>query len=331
LSPVATRAAAVEGTFVDAGDLLRNALLQLSKSDTVRKTIERAPVSSSVVHRFVPGSTTEDAIRATAELRMTNRLATIDYLGEDTLDLAQAIRTRDAYLDLLRELQRADLSQMGMGEVSLKLSALGQALPGEGPKIALEHAREICEAAAEAGTTVTLDMEDHTTTDSTLEALRELRQDFPWVGAVIQSYLRRSEADCRDLAHAGSRVRLCKGAYKEPESVAYQSSDDVDTAYVRCLKILMAGEGYPMVASHDPRLVEIAGALAAHHQREPGSYEYQMLFGIRPDEQKRIADRGNQMRVYIPYGEEWYGYLMRRMAERPANTMFFLRGLATRG
>jgi len=316
---------------VDAGDLLRNSLLQLSKSGTVRRTIERAPVSRSVVRRFVPGEATADAVRATAELRMTNRLATIDYLGEDTLDLTQAIRTRDAYLDLLGELRRADLSQMGMGEVSLKLSALGQMLPGDGKKIALEHAREICQAAADAGTTVTLDMEDHTTTDATLEALRELRQDFPWVGAVIQSYLRRSEADCRDLAHEGSRVRLCKGAYKEPESVAYQSSEDVDTAYVRCLKVLMGGDGYPMVASHDPRLVEIAAALAAHHGRDPQTFEFQMLYGIRPEEQKRIADRGSQMRVYIPYGEEWYGYLMRRMAERPANTLFFLRGLATKG
>lgn len=316
---------------MNASDLLRNSLLQLSKSGTVRRTIERAPVSRSVVRRFVPGEATADAVRATAELRMTNRLATIDYLGEDTLDLTQAIHTRDAYLELLSELKRADLSQMGMGEVSLKLTALGQMLPGDGKKIALEHAREICQAAADAGTTVTLDMEDHTTTDATLEALRDLRQDFPWVGAVIQSYLRRSEADCRDLAHEGSRVRLCKGAYKEPESVAFQSSEDVDTAYVRCLKILMAGDGYPMVASHDPRLVEIAGALAAHHGRDPQTYEYQMLYGIRPEEQKRIADRGHQMRVYIPYGEEWYGYLMRRMAERPANTLFFLRGLATKG
>jgi proline dehydrogenase len=316
---------------VDASDLLRNSLLQLSKSDAVRTTIERAPVSRSVVHRFVPGRSTADAVTATAELRATNRLSTIDYLGEDTTDLTQAIRTRDHYLELLRALADADLSQHGMGEVSLKLSALGQYLPGDGHKIALEHAREICLAAQEAGTTVTLDMEDHTTTDATLQSLRELRQDFPWVGAVIQSYLRRSEQDCRDLAHEGSRVRLCKGAYKEPESVAYQASADVDRNYVRCLKILMAGDGYPMVASHDPRLVEIAGALAAHHGRDAGSFEYQMLYGIRPDEQKRIADRGNQMRVYIPYGEEWYGYLMRRMAERPANTMFFLRGLATRG
>lgn len=315
---------------MDPSDLLRNTLLQLSKSDGVRRTIERAPVSRQVVHRFVPGSTTEDAVRAAAELRATNRLATIDYLGEDTTDLTQAIRIRDHYLELLKALADADLSQHGMGEVSLKLSALGQNLPGDGDKIALEHAREICQAAAAADTTVTLDMEDHTTTDATLETLRELRMDFPWVGAVIQAYLHRSEADCRDLAYEGSRVRLCKGAYKEPESVAFQSRSEVDQSYVRCLKVLMAGEGYPMIASHDPRLIEIAGALAAHHERDATSFEYQMLYGIRPEEQKRIADRGDQMRVYIPYGEEWYGYLMRRMAERPANTMFFLRGLATR-
>ncbi len=315
---------------MDASDLLRNSLLQLSKSGAARRTIERAPVSRGVVRRFVPGERTEDAVAATAELRGTNRLATIDYLGEDTLDLTQAIRTRDAYTELLRALAEADLSQHGMGEVSLKLSALGQALPGDGPKVALQHAREICEAAAAAGTTVTLDMEDHTTTDSTLEALGELRSDFPWVGAVIQAYLRRSEGDCRDLAHEGSRVRLCKGAYKEPESVAHQSSAEVDQSYVRCLKVLMGGAGYPMVASHDPRIIEIAGALAAHHDREAHTFEYQMLYGIRPEEQKRIADRGDQMRVYIPYGEEWYGYLMRRMAERPANTMFFLRGLLGR-
>jgi proline dehydrogenase len=315
---------------VDPSDLLRNTLLQLSKSDGVRRTIERAPVSRQVVHRFVPGSTTEDAVRAAAELRATNRLATIDYLGEDTTDLTQAIRIRDHYLELLKALADADLSQHGMGEVSLKLSALGQHLPGDGDKIALEHAREICQAAAAADTTVTLDMEDHTTTDATLETLRERRTDFPWVGAVIQAYLHRSEADCRDLAYEGSRVRLCKGAYKEPESVAFQTRSEVDQSYVRCLKDLMAGDGYPMIASHDPRLIEIAGALAAHHERDATSFEYQMLYGIRPEEQKRIADRGDQMRVYIPYGEEWYGYLMRRMAERPANTMFFLRGLATR-
>lgn len=315
---------------MEPSDLLRNALLHLSTSETVRRTVENAPVSRHVVRRFVPGARTADAVRATGELRMTNRLATIDYLGEDTLDPEQAQRTREAYVELLAALARENLSQHGMGEVSVKLSAVGQALPGDGEKIALEHARAICEAAAAAGTTVTFDMEDHTTTDSTLAILRDLRIDFPWVGAVIQSYLFRSEEDCRDLAHEGSRVRLCKGAYKEPASVAYQEQAEVDRAYVRCLKILMAGDGYPMVASHDPRLLHIAGALAAQHRRGPDTYEYQMLYGIRPEEQRRIADRGNQMRVYIPYGDEWYGYLMRRMAERPANTVFFLRGLASK-
>ncbi|ADU47186.1 proline dehydrogenase family protein [Intrasporangium calvum] len=316
---------------MDASDLLRNSLLQLSKQEAVRDVIQKAPVSRSVVKRFVPGAAHADAVRAAAEMAATGRMATIDYLGEDTTDVARAKQTKDAYLQLLTALRDEGLTETGTAEVSLKLSALGQALPGDGNSIALEHAREICTLADLAGTTVTLDMEDHTTTDLTLEALRELRSDFPSVGAVLQSYLRRTEADCRDLATAGSRVRLCKGAYKEPESVAFQSGADVDKSYVRCLKILMQGEGYPMVATHDPRLVEIAGALAAQAGRAATSFEYQMLYGIRPDEQRRISDRGDRMRVYIPYGQEWYGYLMRRMAEKPANVMFFVRGLATRG
>jgi proline dehydrogenase len=316
---------------VDASAVLRQGLLQLSKSGQVRTLIEKAPVSRDVVRRFVPGERTADAVRAATELDRTGRRTTIDFLGEDTTDLDHARATRDAYVQLLAALSEAGLTQDGRAEVSVKLSAVGQYLPGDGHKIALDHAREICQAATNAGTTVTLDMEDHTTTDATLETLLELRQDFPSVGAVLQAYLHRTEGDCRDLAVAGSRVRLCKGAYKEPESVAFQDSAEVDKSYVRCLKVLMAGEGYPMVASHDPRLVEIAGALAARHHRAADSFEYQMLYGIRPEEQKRLADRGDQMRVYIPYGHEWYGYLMRRMAERPANTVFFLRALATKG
>ncbi len=306
-------------------------MLQISDSDLVRKAVTTAPVSRSVVSRYVAGETVPEAVRVVGELRTTNRLATVDYLGEDVTDRAQAEHTRDTYVALLDALAQADLAAYGAAEVSVKLSAVGQAIPGDGDAIALDNARAICEAAARVGTTVTLDMEDHTTTDRTLETLRTLRADFPWVGAVLQSYLHRTEADCRDLATAGSRVRLCKGAYKEPESVAYQDGDDVDLSYVRCLKVLMAGEGYPMVASHDPRLVDIAGALASHHGRAPDTYEFQMLAGVRPAEQTRIADRGHQMRVYVPFGEDWYGYLVRRMAERPANLQFFLRSLATRG
>ena len=317
--------------MLNASGVLRQGLLQMSKSGRVRELVERAPVSRDVVRRFVAGDSTVDAVNAARALDVTGRRCTIDHLGEDTHDLPQAQNTRDAYLSLLLALSEAGLTQDGKAEVSLKLSALGQALPGDGAKIAVEHAREICQAASNAGTTVTMDMEDHTTVDATLEALSELRKDFPTVGAVLQAYLHRTEADCRDLAHEGSRVRLCKGAYDEPESVAFQGKTEVARAYVRCLKVLMAGQGYPMIASHDPRLVEIAGALAHKEDRAADTFEYQMLYGIRPEEQKRIADRGDRMRVYVPYGQEWYGYLIRRMAERPANTIFFLRSLATKG
>jgi proline dehydrogenase len=301
----------------------------MSRSRRIRHVVETAPVSRSVVARFVAGTTTEEAVEATRALRAKGLLASLDHLGEDTLDADQAHATRDAYLRMLKLL--ADEGLTAGAEVSVKLSAVGQALPGDGEKIALENAHAICDAAHAAGTTVTLDMEDHTTTDSTLGILRELRADFPETGAVLQAYLHRTVADCQDLAYAGSRVRLCKGAYKEPESVAFQSKADVDKAYVRALKVLMAGEGYPMLATHDPRLVAIGEDLARRHDRAKDSYEFQMLFGIRPHEQERLAAAGQRMRVYVPYGDEWYGYLVRRMAERPANVLFFLRSVATKG
>ena len=308
--------------------MLRQPLLMLARSDNVKRAVTAMPVSSGIVHRYVPGETTEAAVDATRTLIESGLHVTLDFLGEDTLDREQADATVAAYVDLLRSLTEHGLSRNA--EVSVKLSAVGQALPDDGEKIALDNARTICQAARNAGTTVTLDMEDHTTTDSTLSILRELRKDFPETGAVLQAYLHRTEADCRDLAYEGSRVRLCKGAYAEPESVAYQDKHEVDKAYVRALKILMAGQGYPMVATHDPRMVDIAGALATRNGRAQGSYEYQMLFGIRPDEQQRLAEAGEKVRVYVPYGQEWYGYLMRRLAERPSNLTFFLRSLISK-
>jgi proline dehydrogenase len=308
--------------------VLRQPLLMLSRSDKVKAFVTAMPVSSGIVSRYVPGEATEDAVRATGELIDSGLHVTLDFLGEDTLDREQADATVAAYLDVLDALGRRGLARNA--EVSVKLSAVGQALPDVGEKVAIENARTICHAARNAGTTVTLDMEDHTTTDSTLGILRELRKDFPETGAVLQAYLRRTEADCRDLAYEGSRVRLCKGAYNEPESVAFGDKHDVDKSYVRCLKVLMAGEGYPMIASHDPRMVDIAGALATRNGRAQGSYEYQMLYGIRPGEQKRLADAGEKVRVYVPYGQEWYGYLMRRLAERPSNLSFFVHSLVSK-
>jgi proline dehydrogenase len=308
--------------------VLRQPLLLLARSERVKNLVSTLPVSGDIVNRFVPGETTESAVEAAQGLVDSGLHVTLDFLGEDTLDREQAEATVAAYLDLLGALSGHGLARRA--EVSVKLSAVGQALADEGEKVALEHARTICRSARNAGTTVTLDMEDHTTTDSTLGILHELRKDFPETGAVLQAYLHRTEADCRDLAYEGSRVRLCKGAYQEPESVAYQDRHAVDRSYVRCLKVLMAGQGYPMVASHDPRMVDIAGALATRYGRHQGSYEFQMLYGIRPDEQRRLAESGENVRVYVPYGNEWYGYLMRRLAERPSNLRFFLRSLASK-
>jgi proline dehydrogenase len=309
--------------------VLRQVLLQAARSTHVRDLVEATPVSRGVVRRYVAGTETFDAVRACAELVSTRRAATLDHLGEDTTDLGAARASRDAYREVLRALSDAGLTDGGRVEVSVKLSAIGLSLGPDGEKIALEHAHDICVAAAAAATTVTLDMEDHTTTDAILGVLRELRQDFPWVGAVLQAYLKRTEADCVDLASAGSRVRLCKGAYSEPASVALRGND-VTLSFARCLKILMAGQGYPMVATHDPRLVDLAGALATRHHRGAGSFEYQMLYGVRPVAQQRLADQGETVRVYVPYGTQWYGYLMRRLAERPANVAFFLRSLRSR-
>ena len=308
--------------------LLRQPLLLLSRSEAVKKVVSTMPVSAGIVQGYVPGESTESAVDATARLQDDGLKVTLDFLGEDTTDVAQAQATVTAYVDMLSALAARGLAHGA--EVSVKLSAVGQALPGDGHAIALENARTICRAARNAGTTVTLDMEDHTTTDSTLEVLRELRQDFPETGAVLQAYLHRTEADCRQLAHEGSRVRLCKGAYAEPEEVAFQDKLDVDKSYVRCLKVLMAGQGYPMIATHDPRMVEIASSLASRQGRAPGTYEFQMLYGIRPEEQRRLAAAGETVRVYVPYGTEWYGYLMRRLAERPQNLSFFVKSLISK-
>ncbi|HET9500179.1 MAG TPA: proline dehydrogenase family protein [Marmoricola sp.] len=308
--------------------MLRQPLLMLARSRRLKDLVATMPVSSGIVSRFVAGEQTADAVAATRGLVGDGLTATLDFLGEDTGDEAQAEATVAAYLDLLDQLAADGLARRA--EVSVKLSAIGQALPEVGAKLSLENARRICRAARNAGTTVTLDMEDHTTTDQTLVTLRDLRKDFPETGAVLQAYLHRTEDDCRALAYEGSRVRLCKGAYNEPDSVAYQSRQEVAEAYVRCLKVLMAGQGYPMVASHDPRMIRIADALATRFDRPPGSFEFQMLYGIRPDEQRRLAAHGNQVRVYVPYGHEWYGYLMRRLAERPANLSFFVRSLTSR-
>ena len=308
--------------------MLRRALLGMSRSERIKALVTRAPVTAQVVDRFVPGETIEDVVAAAEALIDGGLLVSIDHLGEDTTERSHAHRVVTEYVRLLTRLSDAGLSTST--EMSVKLTALGQQLGADGPEIALENAATICWAARRAGTMVTLDMEDHTTTDATLEALSVLRTEFPDTGAVLQSYLRRTEGDCRDLAYAGSRVRLCKGAYAEPESVAFTDPHEVELSYVRCLRVLMAGNAYPMLATHDPTLIEIGRTMARSHELTSADFEFQMLYGIRPTEQRRLAGLGYRVRVYVPYGTDWYGYLVRRLAERPANLAFFARSLLTK-
>lgn len=310
--------------------MLRRVLLAAAASQRVHGLITTAPVTSDVVKRFVAGDTAADALAVTERLIGQGLSVTIDYLGEDTVDQDQAATVASEYAALLDRLAAAGLTDGGKAEVSVKPTAVGLGLGEHGEKTAAENIARICAAAQRAGTTVTVDMEDHTTVQATLRLVGELRADFPDLGCVIQSYLRRSPGDCEAMAVAGSRVRLCKGAYQAPDAFAFAARSEVDRSYARCMRILLDGEGYPMLATHDPRLVAVAKSRVATIGRDAGSFEYQMLYGIRTDEQAALAAEGAQVRVYVPYGNDWYGYFMRRLAERPANLAFFLRALSSR-
>ncbi len=311
--------------------MLRRTLLAAASSERLRLAVTTAPQTRAIVNRYVAGETTADAVRAAGELRTSGLLVSLDYLGEDTTDAAQAAGVTGTYLGLLDELSGAGLTGDGGCEVSVKATAVGLFLPEHGEKTAAENIGRICAAARGAGTTVTLDAEDHTAVGPALRIAGELRSDFPDLGCVVQARLQRSQADCAELAGTGARVRLCKGAYDEPPDIAYATRRDVDLSYVRCLRLLMAGDGYPMLATHDPRLIDIGATLALMAGRSRGRFEYQMLYGIRPAEPRRLAGMGARVRVYTPYGRDWYSYLVRRLAERPGNLGFFLRSLAPSG
>lgn len=325
---------------------LRPLILAAAASPRLRRWVTRVPLTAAVVRRFVAGETREKLLPVVANLLASGRMVSVDLLGEDTTDPAGAHAAVTEYLALIDDLATMARQQwpdygaaqpnpeLGMKcpvpvEVSVKLSALGQALP-EGDEVATANLRTLCTAAARAGVWVTVDAENHTTTDATLATVRQLRTEFPWLAVVVQAYLRRTEAECRQLAAAGVRVRLCKGAYREPDAVVFASAGAIDASYLRCLAVLMSGAGYPMVATHDPVILAAAARLAHENNRSATTFEYQMLYGVRAARQRQLAAAGEPIRVYLPYGTQWYGYLMRRLAERPANLRFFLRALIGR-
>jgi proline dehydrogenase len=304
-------------------------LLAASASERLRELAVSTPVTRGVVARYVAGDTAADAVDAARRLRDDGLLVTLDYLGEDTTDAGQAAAVTQEYIALLDRLAAGGLTAGGAVEVSVKPTAVGLGLATAGEKTAAANIELVCAAAAGAGTTVTVDMEEHPRVDATLRIVHGLRDRFPDLGCVIQAQLRRSAGDCEALAVPGSRVRLCKGAYDPPPEAAFTSRSGVDRSYARCLGVLMRGGGYPMIATHDPRLVKIATSQSYLAGRPPESLEYQMLYGVRPAEQRRLAATGARVRVYLPYGSDWYRYLVRRLAERPANLTFFLRSLVS--
>lgn len=313
--------------------MLRQALLAAAASDQIRGLVTATPATRAVVNRFVAGEGISDAVRVARSLRADGLYVTLDYLGESVTDPLHAAATAEQYTALLGKLAAEGLTKDGAVEVSVKPTAVGLSLEAPGPggtsdageRIATGHIERIATVAADCGTTVTLDAEDHRTVEATLRIAASLREKYPWLGSVVQSALRRTETDVRALAAPGVRVRLVKGAYAEPVSEAFADKHDVDKAFARCLRVLMDGPGYPMIATHDPRLIAITRSLGL--ARPADSFEYQMLYGIRTGLVRSLAGEGARVRVYVPYGSDWYGYLIRRLAERPANLAFFLRSL----
>ena len=263
--------------------MIKELLVSASKSKKLEKIVSTSPLSKGVVNRFVAGYGTADAVKKVTDLHKLGIYTTIDRLGESTLDRKDADATVAAYKELLRALAAA--GQTHMAEVSVKLSAVGQALGEDGEKIALENAMQIVEVANEVGTTVTFDMEDHTTIDSTLRILAEIRKSSPTTGGVLQAQLHRTSTDVANHAYAGSRIRLCKGAYAEGPDVAYIERGDIDKAYVRDMRTLLESEGYPMLATHDPRLIEIGQALANSTGRSKETFEFQKKMKVLSEDE----------------------------------------------
>jgi proline dehydrogenase len=307
--------------------MLRRTVAAVVGSKPMAALGEAFPPARALAAQFVAGDTLGEALPVVKDLVSRGFLVTMDFLGEAIESEAAAEKNRNEYLDLFQWLDAERLT--GSVEASLKLSAVGQALP-DGVRISGEHARLVCSAAQGVGSAVTVDMEDHSTTDLTLGTWRSLLPDFPRTGVVLQARLFRTSDDVDALATADRRIRFCKGAYTESSEIAFRTSRDVDKAYVRGLKKLFASDAYPMIATHDARLVAIAQELASRAGREPGSYEFQFLYGLAHKEQQRLRDDGERVRLYLPYGTEWYRYFSRRLIERPSNIGLMLKSVGRR-
>jgi proline dehydrogenase len=303
--------------------VLKATLLKAAASPALKRQVTSNPVAWRVARRFIAGDRLDDAERTIRELNGAGMSVALDHLGENTESQAQARSASAAYLAALDRIQDEGLD----ANISIKLTALGLDL---GQDLAAEEAAKVAARGKEVGAMVGVDMESAAYVDRTLDLVASLDESYDDVGVCLQAYLDRTPADLERLNGLGIPVRLVKGAYQEPPEVALQRKADVDAAYARLLDALIRDNAHPMVATHDERLVSLTKSLVAAHRRDRSTFEFQMLHGVRRDLQAQVVAEGYRLRVYVPYGDQWYPYFMRRLAERPANLYFFLSNLVKR-
>ena len=303
--------------------MLRAALLKLSNSKGLANWVTTNPKTRRMARRFVAGEELDDAIEAARACNDAGMLVSLDYLGENVATTADAQRARDTYLHIFERIALEKLN----ANVSCKLTQLGLDLSVD---FCEGLAMTIVESAARHDSFLRVDMEGSNYTERTVDTVKRMRIQSPAVGTVIQSYLYRSEQDVRDMLGYGCRIRLCKGAYKEPEEVAYKRKTDVDANYVRLMKVLLTSGFYHGIATHDPRMIATTIRWAAEKHISKEDFEFQMLYGVRTDLQRKLVKDGYRLRIYIPYGKDWFPYFMRRLAERPANVAFFVKNFFRR-
>src|SRR5712692_4715 len=301
--------------------LIRDFIFWLSTKKRVTDAIARRGMRYGFAQRFIAGETLAEALAVSAELGRAGRRVRLNHLGENIRTAEEAQRARESYIEMVRELEAKNLD----GNVSIKLTQLG-----------LDLDRSLCErltadiaaAAGSLGRTIEIDMEGSAYTELTLDIFEAVRRRFANVGLAIQAYLYRSEKDLERLAPLGPKIRLVKGAYREPPSIAFQRKSEVDANYRRLLDRLLEGSFFPAIATHDPAMLDYARQRLREHGLARDRYEFQMIYGVRRDLQQQLRDQGHPLRVYVPFGTEWCPYFMRRLSERPANCWFVLRSLA---
>lgn len=303
----------------------RALILKTAAWGPIERMVRRSFLFRPVVRRFIAGDTLDDAMKAAELVCQSGMMASLDYLGENTANEDEAIAATNTYIDMVERI--AESPDADKINISIKLTQCGL---DQGESFAEKNYRRLLEAAEPNKTFVRVDMEASAYTQRTIEIVERVIADFPNTGTVLQSYLKRSIEDTKRMVELQARVRVVKGAYLEPEEVAFQSKKTVDEKYLEMSTLLLEGGNYPAFATHDPHLIEAIKGHASNHKIDKSRFEFQMLYGIRRDLQESLKKEGYNVRVYIPFGDKWYPYFSRRLAERPANSLFILKALFKR-